>query len=237
MLSRLNRSLASWLAVVTFAVLSTAVDAAVIRAKWDPDFGGVFTGTGFRGTAKFFVPDACLPSGVSFTGFILDTDTCSDGGMYLIEANATLYDDEGTEFDFTDDIDLVTIIYAPPDLDPDPIIGLWVDWDGSRLLDAALETALIGPQPSGIDPLLAPSNLYLQFSYQASLLNEEDPDYLPVGAYLIGCTFGDDEVCSVNPEQRSNPATVFYTPEPGSLALLLAALGAGWLTRRRTAID
>lgn len=216
---------ATFAAVILF---SASAQAGIIRGAWDPDFGVSYPQTGFRGFVKFSVPDACLPAGQQRIGYIADDiNSCSEGGMYLIEASATLYDNTNNE-------DLSTIVFAPPVQSPDPVRGVFVDWDGKNLLAAELQTDLIGAQPSGIDDSsVAPTFLYLRFSW-----GQDGPDgeTLDPGAYLIGCSYGDGETCVPLDGQQSNRATVTYTtPEPGSSLLLLSAIGAGWLVRRRAA--
>jgi len=229
MLRKIWRVLAGSATLAAAVLFSTSVQAGIIRGAWDSDFGGSYQGTGFRGSVEFFVPDACLPTGLATAGYIADSAPCSAGDMSLIEASATLYDNTGT--------DLSTIVFAPPVQSPDPVLGVFVDWDGSRLLATELRSDLMGPQPSGVGPLLAPENLFLRFSWGGV-----DPDTgvgpggetLDAGAYLIGCIVA-GETCVPSDELRSTPATVTYAmvPEPDSLLLFLGALGAGWLVRHR----
>lgn len=212
-------------------VVGAAANAGNIRGNWDPDFGGAFTGTGFRGNVLFFVPDACLPTGIGVIGWVSDSATCSAGGMYLISASVTFYDNQGTAT-LVDDVDLgPPIVLAPPVQSPDPVLGVFLNWNGSQLLGAALWTDPIGPGASGISPLLAPEDFFLKFSWGAGPGGET----LPTGAYIIPCNY-DGDTCYPQTEQISNVADVNYSiPEPGSLALLLSAMGVGWLARRRMA--
>jgi hypothetical protein len=211
-------------------LLGTAVHAGNIRGVWDPDLGGAFTGTGFRGQVSFFVPDACLPAGVPTIGFISDGAACSGGGMYLIGASVTFYDTNGTPTP-NDDTDLgPPIVMAPPVQSPDPVLGVAVNWDGYSLLAAELRTDLIGPRASGLAPL-APANFFLRFSWGVGPGDET----LPAGAYVVPCNY-DGDTCYADTSAISNPGVVTYsTPEPGSLALLLSAFAAGWLARWRRA--
>jgi len=233
MSSKTWRTLSGALAVAAVTFLSTSAQAGNIRGAWDPQFNGTFSGTGFLGEVVFFVPDTCLANGTpnSFAYFT-DGSTCSAGGMYLLSAEVSLYNYPNTASIIN------TITFAPPVQSPDPILGIRVEYSAAGVPTViGLDTNPIGPQPSGVATSLAPSPLYLVFAS-----GDDDSPYselpLSAGAYLLPqtCSFdGDVEFCfpnfSVN--ERSNPGQVAYTPEPGSVALLLSAFGAGWLVRRR----
>ena len=209
------------------SILAVLANAGNIRGNWDPDFGGSFTGTGFLGEVVFFVPDLCLTGAPSTTVRIFDADGCSSGGMSLVSANVSLYDFPDTS------LILSTIAFAPPVQSPDPVQAIVVEYSPLGVGKViGLDTDLIGPEFSGVSPPTAPDVLYLQFSSGWG-------DNPPPGAYLLAATCSDglsgcEEDINIDP---SNPGEVTYTPapEPGSLALLLGALGAGWVVRRRTA--
>lgn len=62
----------SWLRrmLLLAAVFGGSAQAAVYTGVWDPPYGFAFggtatTGLGWRGTAEFFVPDTCVPSGTA----------------------------------------------------------------------------------------------------------------------------------------------------------------------------
>ena len=77
-------------AVVSIAgVLGCAgsAQAAFYTGTWDPTFGGIFPDLGWKGTATFFIPDACL----SESGTISNSDACSGGGMKLLSASVDFY--------------------------------------------------------------------------------------------------------------------------------------------------
>jgi len=230
-MSKFLRVFAGSAAFAAVVLFSTSAHAGIIRGAWDPDWGPSYPNTRFDGFVEFFVPNACLPIGSSFIGNISDTDPCSAGGMSLINASATLYDKRGPGPG--DDIALNTIVFAPPVQSPDPVLGVFVDWDGSNLLAAELRTDLIGPRSSGVAPSFAPANLFLKFSWGTGPGGET----LDAGAYLSGCSFGEGDTCVEIDGLRSNRATVTYTavPEPGSLFLLVSGIVAGWLVRRRAA--
>jgi hypothetical protein len=212
-------------------VFGAAAHAGNIRGSWDPQFNGTFTGTGFLGEINFFVPDGCLSGAPNTVDFIDDTDGCSGGGMFLIDAEVSLYN-------WPDTMDIIsTITFAPPAPMTDPILGILVEFGANGNGNViGLDTLPIGPQSSGVPPLQAPSPLYLLFSAD----DEDDENWsLPGGAYLLPqqCEGFEPEICSpdFSAEARSNPGLVTFVPEPGSLALLLSAMGVGWLARRRIA--
>ena len=220
-------------------VVGAAANAGNIRGNWDPQFNNTFTGVGFRGTIGFFVPDPCLGGTPGTTVYIADVDGCSGSGMYLIDAEVILYQDPNPNNIQS------TITFAPPVQLPDPILGILVEYDATTGAPSVigLDTLPMGPQLSdqnnGSFPLPEgfPANLYLQLSSGDPLSPVEQ---LPVGgAYLLprSCTGVEFPSCSpvYTEDIRSNRAEVTFVPEPGSLALLLSAMGVGWLARRRTA--
>ena len=229
-MKNLQRTLVNVAIVLSTLMLASTALARNISGAWDPDFGGAYTGTGFRGDVQFFVPDACLPTGIGVLGWISDAAACSSGGMYLISASVTFYDNNET-LTPVDDVDLGTIVMAPPVQSPDPVLGVYVNWDGSTLLDADLQTALIGPKPSALSPA-APADFFLRFSWGVGPGGET----LPAGAYIVPCNY-DGDTCYAQSGAISNVADVTYrVPEPGSLALLFSAMGVGWVARRRMAV-
>jgi len=238
MSSKTWRTMAGVFAVAAVTFFAKAAWAGNIRGSWDPQFNATFAGTGFLGEVVFFVPNACLTNGTpnSFAYFA-DGAPCSAGGMYLVSAEASLYTYPNTTSIIS------TITFAPPAVLPDPILGIRVEYSATGVPTVVgLDTDVIGPQPSGASPLQAPDPLYLAFASgdAASPYSDPFPFPLSAGAYLLpqACTeFGDGTFCGadLSPDARSNPGQVAFTPEPGSLALLLSAIGAGWFVRRRKA--
>ena len=68
------------------AMSGGAAQAAIYTGNWDPAYGASFEGLGWKGTASFFIPDACLAS----SGWIANTDGCAGGGMQVLGANVQL---------------------------------------------------------------------------------------------------------------------------------------------------
>jgi hypothetical protein len=231
-------------------VVGTVAHAGNIRGSWDPQFNGTFTGVGFRGEIVFFVPDPCLSGTPGTTRYVSDGDSCPvDGPPVLPIADMSFVDADVELYDFFNQSNILsTINYGPPEVPspvPDPILGILVTYDDNGVGTViGLDTTPIGPQPSalvidGADPPF-PAFLFLQFS--SGFLNSSPFSALrPGGAYLVpvSCTPIDDEgegLCGADYDARSNRGVVtFAAPEPGSLALLLSAMGLGWLARRRMA--
>lgn len=229
-----------WLVCAGF-VVGAAAHAGNIRGSWDPQFNGTFTGVGFRGEIVFFVPDPCLSGPINTTAYIGDaacSTLTSSNGMSFVDAEVVLYSYPNTSAIQS------TIDFGPPVTtpSPDPILGILVQYDGTGAGTViGLDTDAIGPQPSNQNPgpnALPggfPADLYLQFS-SGALASFPFNNLTPEGAYLLpeDCSEGCFPVYAA--ESRSNPGVVtFAAPEPGSLALLLSAMGMGWLARRRIA--
>jgi hypothetical protein len=227
----------AWLLFARFSLLcacclgGTVAHAGNVRGSWDPQFNATFNATGFLGEITFFVPDLCLTGTPSTPTYIDDGDPCSSGGMYLVDAEVTLYNWPNTLSI------LNTITFAPPVSPTDPILGIKVQYSATGVGTVlGLDTLPIGPQPSGVSASLAPSPLYLLFSSGA-----QDFPPLAQGAYLLPqtCEGFEPVLCSPDftEDARSNAGAVaFATHEPGKLGLLLSAIGAGWLARRRRAV-
>jgi len=61
--------------------------AAIYAGAWDPAFGDAFPDLGWRGEARFYLPDACLAE----DGWVLNTDACSAEQMSLLGAEVIFY--------------------------------------------------------------------------------------------------------------------------------------------------
>lgn len=214
---------------LTFLAISLVAQAATYRGSWDPPYGSTYPNLGFAGEGVFFVPDSCL----ALTGFIFDSDPCSNGGMSLVSAKVNFYDiaDSGTILD--------TLIFAPPVPASDPVIGVFVQ--GNEV--TGVDTNVFGPQASSL-AIANFDSFYLQF------MSGNMPIFLLVDTLLVTDTGAfiypeatfcqpNSDLCYQAPDfsKVSLPGDVTYArvPEPGSLALILGALGMGYLARRRKA--
>ena len=206
--------------------------AALVVGVFDPNFGGPLNGTNYSGTATFSISQKCLdlnlPSIGAFIPYFLPCGGASSGMGFLgadvnFEPTPNPLDPAG----LTGEVKFLA--------DPNAILGMYIrDHQVIGVL-----SKVIGPVQSTLPggayfdllfgPLLPPSwSIFSPF-----------PDAL-IGAlqttslFLVtgGCTPG-----GTNPCTQSNPATTtFAIPEPGSMTLVLGALGIAGLvgkTRRR----
>ena len=209
--------------------------AAVYTGSWDPKYGGmVFPDLGWKGTATFFIPDACLLLGPAL---INNSDSCSNDSMKVLGATVDFYnytiDPNGSNV-------FETLIFNPN-----------VQVSGMQVTNHQLA----GVDSSIFAPLLAATSIAgngeysfsLQFTsaYGAKLYysknHSDDEDEGDEGEKDdSGCNFpltsdGNTANCGVN-DFNKFPATVKYSlavPEPGTYALVLAGLGAMGLVARR----
>jgi hypothetical protein len=63
--------------------------AAIYSGRWDPAFGSLFPNLGWKGSATFIVPDACLGMTGSFANA---APGCGGGGMQVLDASLSFYD-------------------------------------------------------------------------------------------------------------------------------------------------
>jgi hypothetical protein len=158
--------------------------------------------------------------------------------MYLIDAKVTLYNwpnpADALPSQPLDFWDPSSDFYNPFPYHSNPILGVDVTAAGDVI---GLDTLFLGGIAS-LNAPTAPEFLFLRFSSWPA--NPANPENEEAGASLTGasCELNVDEqlVCVPDPGVQSFVGAVTYTPEPGTLMLLLAALGAGWVARRRAAV-
>jgi PEP-CTERM motif len=213
---RLGQALRAVVAALALGGLASA-QAAVYTGQWDPAYGAPFDSglsvLGWKGSAEFVVPDECLVDGTVNIG------TCA--GLTVNAAQLVFYEDP-------DDIVVGVMDFGPGaiDLFSVTLAGGELQWADSQYSPPANPTS----EFQNIDEY----SFYLQFSQQGARLYHTlrddgiaNPDDCEDGGFDI-------TVCGFS----SSYANITFTrvgdvPEPGSLALVAAALGAGWAVRRR----
>jgi hypothetical protein len=194
---------------------------AQATAFYDVNFDPV----GFAGSGRFAVDDACLA-----TDGWKAVSSC--GPVTLQTAQADL-------FDTANPLHTINLTFAPPVYTG--VFGIYVV---NGELDGA-DTGLVGPQHVTTDPFFD-GYYWLQFASghipstitsiasDATALNTPPNTLNATYLWYASCI----PTIECPPRAIFTASTVTYTrvngvPEPGSLALLLGAGGAGWLRRRR----
>jgi hypothetical protein len=226
--------------VSTLSVLcGTAAHAGYYPGHIDP--GGTGSVPGFIGDTVFNIPNGCLPGG-SFTGWLATTNNVGGSGGC------------GTATVYSADIDLYSFLATDPPV-PGTVLGTFslaeIDfWDilGVYSLNghlAGVDTNAMGPETGTGDYDGRP--FWLQFASGfcqfGCIPPGTDPSGLASFAGLDPAWISLDRISNL-----SNLGTVIFgdqcdtpqgcvvvpaVPEPGTLSLLLGALGGGWLARRR----
>jgi len=191
-------------AVAAALACATPAQAVIYQGDWDPAFGSAFPDLGWRGDARFFIPDAC--SGLS--GLVFNFGQCS--GMKILEAEVEFYSlSDPTE------ATLETLVF---DIPSNAVFSAKLD-DGQ----------LLGVL--GAFPYFRPSTLPLAGGPYTDFLLAFLGD-VPVLTFKPGPNnkpFGFSDFTSEN-----RPTITFrVVPEPGALALLGLGLGMIGLVMRQ----
>lgn len=208
---KLKRARAALLVAAGLAC-SAPSQAIIFTGAWDPAFGSAFPELGWRGEAKFFVPDPCLAE----SGWVFNFESCSGGGMKVLSAEVEFYkltDPTNPVFQetlsFSDPTDLVLAMK----IEGGELVGLYATFD--YFVPSTLAIAG-GPYTDFV--LLFQDDL-------ARMAFISDP---PDGPKVKG-------ISDANPPDGSPFITFRVVPEPASVALLLVALLVIGVQLRRTA--
>jgi hypothetical protein len=207
--------------------------AVLVVGNFDPSFGGL----GFNGTATFTISQSCL----SFTGFIWANFNCSTNSAGGLGAAGMSF--QGATVNFTQNGNPAGAVSFAAN--PIGILGMYVQ--GGTVV--GVQSILFGPStPDTSLPGNPTFNLFFGVPGQTllALIGEGQPpgppdegpssgdlDDLPASSFR-NPTLGVNN-CTQAPCSATATNTTYTLPEPESLALVMAGLGAAGLagTRRR----
>jgi hypothetical protein len=190
---------------------SAPSQAVIYVGAWDPAFGSAFPQLGWRGEAKFFVPDACLAE----SGWVFNFESCSGGEMKVLSAEVEFY----KLSDPANPLFQETLLFNDPT---------------SLVLGMRIENGLLAGLYATFD-YFVPSTLaiaggpYTDFVllFQDDLARMAFISDPPDGPKIKG-------ISDANPSDGSPFITFRVVPEPTSLGLvLIAAASIGAALRRR----
>jgi hypothetical protein len=229
MLSQLRKVLRnSALAALVVVGVGGSAHATLVVGSFDPAFGVALPGVNFSGTASFSIAQDCLNLNLPAAGlFIYSSNHCgaSLSGMSFLGAHVDFTGSQSGHVDFL--------------ADSFAILGMYVQ--NHHVI--GVQTTLIGPATSTLpgskkfDLIFGMLNPHVDSDEGLAPSGpdgDNDLDDFPASTFQVTSLFlvsGDG--CSKNHPCISNPAQTHFVPEPGSLSLALAAIGAGWIVRRR----
>jgi hypothetical protein len=218
-----RRALTAFLGVLA-AIMIAPAQAKTVGSTFDPTY--------FSGSGTFFVPDApsdCLTLGIGLHYVNFPPASCT--GVLLLSANVDVTDpNPGTNF--------ADLSLPPPTPNQYSVAGMVLNPAADPIV-VGFNTFLVPISETNCGGDLCSLNWYIQWFSGLTFPNPENPLNGLANEVILWdqtCTQTDrGEKCGLpKPFPFGGPATnVTFTPEPGSLGLLLGALGAGWLARRR----
>jgi hypothetical protein len=209
------------LAAVAAVTLGMPAQAGHVGANWDPTF--------HNGVASFFVPDPpslCLTLGEGIHSVNPGFEGCDGVLVQSVDVNVNV-----------PDIVTATLSLAPPIPNTSAIQAIVLGPTGANPLVVGLNSGFIPLTDNGSCDGECPTNWFLVFD--SGLPTPDDPGPLDglFNTVTIWEQFCTGDGCYapklLNGGVGATSTDVAFTPEPGSLGLLLGAVGAGWLARRR----
>jgi len=199
--------------VLALVFAGNASAGVVFRGAIDPIFGVFIPGASFTGEAFFDVDQDCL----AIDGTYDNSNSC--GVLTILSATITLVNGSNSQ----------TLDFGPNLSPGDPVIDYIIE-NGTL---AAVDTIDIGPQFVAASPSIGyVGPMWLNLGHTGVAGDGlAATGQLFTGSCIEGCFPSHD------PATSSNIATVTITqvPEPATVALLLAAMTAGWIVRRKGA--
>jgi len=203
-------------AIVVFGAFaaSGSAQAAVYSGSWDPGYGGLFPSLGWKASASFDVPGACLGQ---VDGSYDVTGLCA--GFSVLSAELDFYD-----------IAAPSTIVESFSLNTNVLVN-GIDIAGGQLV--GINTGFFGAVvPTGASKPLAGNGNYafsliLYDGTEAQLVYTTPTTASPL------CLTGNSSQCGYS--ANIGVGTIApAVPEPQTYGLMLAGLGAlGWIARRR----
>lgn len=243
-----HTALFSSVAAMLAMLATTAHSTAIVRARVDPPAG--FGIPGFDGYADFesalSLSPACLGDGwkaVNTSGGC-GSVAMYDSVIYLYGSGAGQGPGNSAHQDTMQFVsELPTLITILALGDPDAIFGIYLQSGEIAGIDMNLVFPYSGPSSGyeGRDFQLTfgtncafTTGTCLGFNPTASLRDDDTGSVLPGRFTVTETDLEESEPGGTNTGPNPFPGPTAVIPEPGTLSLLLAALGGAWLARRRS---
>lgn len=224
MLNTRARAALIGIAVFVAAMLGGAQSAwaAIYRGSWDPIYGSPFPNLGWKGTATFFIPDACLTG----TALVSNGAACSLGGMKMLGATVSFYNATTNPLG---DVILETLTFSPPD---PYVYSMQVTNNVLTGVDSAYSNPV-----QAFSSLAGGGTSFFALQFFSSPADNSVVLYHMPGNIDPSCAYRGTRnyqaSCGFNDQSKPPTMTLTLVPEPATFVLVLAGLGAIGLTMRR----